>query len=698
MGDEVGVRHKLGTSLSQVALHDRDILQEMHDVEMDNDRASGSHEKHGMNGQTDINGGVRSPDNVGRADLICGWLGCRPRWIQKMCTARWLLVVMCLGTFFQGFFVSGFLPSSITSLERRFGFSSQQTGLLISIYEIVSVFLVLFVCYLGDRGHKLRWVSVGCVLIAIAACLFALPHFTTPTYSYASAGPSYFCTIGNTSVDECSSTTSTTTTTSSDLFNYYYVFVAAMVVGAIGALPMYTLGLTALDESVTSSNNGIYIGIFYAVATLGPGCGFLVAGVCLSYFTELRIPEGLNLSPLDPGWVGAWWIGFIISFVMLLITAVPMSLFPRELPTTAKIRAEKEDQSHKNAGSNVTSQAGFGTRPTDFFKAIKYLFVNPTFMFTCLGGVANTLIFISFGTFLPKLFENQFSVSASLATILTGIIVVIGGILGTLNGGLIMRRLKLKVKGMLRLIIVCNILAVLLSLVTLWQCPGAKLAGVTASYDDTELTATNVTHSCNAGCSCAEDIYIPVCADGDTMEYLSPCHAGCIWGFFNGTFIGCSCLAETGLAESTTATFGACSSSCPYYYPFVYAAVFIVLIIITFTTAIPELNVLLRSVPDTQRSMALGLNSLLLRLLGAFPGPILFGAVIDGACLLWQETCGTRGSCWVYDNQGLAWRITVIAVVLKLVGVLFYVLALALYKTADKDEDTKGDLKKEVTL
>ena len=40
----------------------------------------------------------------------------------------------------------------------------------------------------------------------------------------------------------------------------------------------------------------------------------------------------VTLSPLDPGWVGAWWIGFVLSGVLLILTAIPLSLFPHELP------------------------------------------------------------------------------------------------------------------------------------------------------------------------------------------------------------------------------------------------------------------------------------------------------------------------------------------------------------------------------
>nr|CAD7593131.1 unnamed protein product [Timema genevievae] len=34
---------------------------------------------------------------------------------------------------------------------------------------------------------------------------------------------------------------------------------------------------------------------------------------------------------------------------------------------------------------------------------------------------------------------------------------------------------------------------------------------------------------------------------------------------------------------------------------------------------------------------------------GNVPCPIVYGAVVDSACLVWETTCGERGACWLYD-------------------------------------------------
>jgi hypothetical protein len=34
---------------------------------------------------------------------------------------------------------------------------------------------------------------------------------------------------------------------------------------------------------------------------------------------------------------------------------------------------------------------------------------------------------------------------------------------------------------------------------------------------------------------------------------------------------------------------------------------------------------------------------------GNVPCPIVYGAVVDSACLVWDMACGERGACWLYD-------------------------------------------------
>jgi hypothetical protein len=58
-----------------------------------------------------------------------------------------------------------------------------------------------------------------------------------------------------------------------------------------------------------------------------------------------------------------------------------------------------------------------------------------------------------------------------------------------------------------------------------------------------------------------------------------------------------------------------------------------------------------RCVHDDQRSFALGIQWIKVRLLGTIPAPLIFGRLIDESCVLWQDSCDGQGSCLMYDNK-----------------------------------------------
>ena len=87
--------------------------------------------------------------------------------------------------------------------------------------------------------------------------------------------------------------------------------------------------------------------------------------------------------------------------------------------------------------------------------------------------------------------------------------------------------------------------------------------------------------------------------------------------------------------------------------------------------ALTELNFHIRRVvPEKMRSFALGVQWLFIRALGSIPGPIMFGAIIDKSCILWQEKrcTGERGNCWVYSSSDLALYVIIVSKWTFLVG------------------------------
>jgi len=47
--------------------------------------------------------------------------------------------------------------------------------------------------------------------------------------------------------------------------------------------------------------------------------------------------------------------------------------------------------------------------------------------------------------------------------------------------------------------------------------------------------------------------------------------------------------------------------------------------------------------------MAMGVIQSAIGLFGNVPCPIIYGAVVDSACLIWKSVCGKHGACSLYD-------------------------------------------------
>ena len=64
---------------------------------------------------------------------------------------KWFLVFLCFAAFMQGLGINGFVNVVITTIERRFGLSSTQSGTVASTYDIGSMIIMIPVSFLGGR-------------------------------------------------------------------------------------------------------------------------------------------------------------------------------------------------------------------------------------------------------------------------------------------------------------------------------------------------------------------------------------------------------------------------------------------------------------------------------------------------------------------------------------------------------------------
>lgn len=162
---------------------------------------------------------------------------------------------------------------------------------------------------------------------------------------------------------------------------------------------------------------------------------------------------------------------------------------------------------------------------------------------------------------------------------------------------------------------------------------------------------------CNISmCNCDSNKFSPICGQ-DGKTYLSACHAGCR----NHTekdgkiveFSNCLCLTNATLEADESlygnATIGYCDVPCSNF--IWYIILFSIFVFIHSTSEVGSMLLILRCVDPSDKAMALGLIQFAIGLFGNVPCPIVYGAVVDSACLVWKMACGEKGACGLYDSN-----------------------------------------------
>lgn len=76
-------------------------------------------------------------------------------------------------------------------------------------------------------------------------------------------------------------------------------------------------------------NASVLPAITIGVRILGPALGFILGSVCTRLYADLSVDP--PVTPSDPRWVGAWWLGLVLVGTLLMIASGAMAMFPRRL-------------------------------------------------------------------------------------------------------------------------------------------------------------------------------------------------------------------------------------------------------------------------------------------------------------------------------------------------------------------------------
>lgn len=209
-------------------------------------------------------------------DELMECCGIAPSCLQKAATPGFYVFVLSIFAFNQSMILSGLFPVSITSIQQQFGLSSTHLGLLVAIYDAVVGCSTLILTYYAHSWHKPRLLGRGAVVFVIGVFIFILPVLVGKRYDAPDVANSEVCSaidgdIGKSCLEGGGN-------------RIYFLFVLGMIVMGLGSCPLYTLGITYVDDNADPVKGPLYLGYFLAATSLGPAVGFLMGGAFQSIY------------------------------------------------------------------------------------------------------------------------------------------------------------------------------------------------------------------------------------------------------------------------------------------------------------------------------------------------------------------------------------------------------------------------------
>ncbi|KFW00948.1 Solute carrier organic anion transporter family member 1C1, partial [Fulmarus glacialis] len=577
------------------------------------------------------------------------------------------------------------MKSSITQIERRFGLMSSTVGLIDGSFEMGNLLMIAFVSYFGAKLHRPKVIAVGCFTMALGSLLTAMPHFFMGYYKYETAPHTASSANLSSSINPCSihegvnetllevSRSGCEKEPSSHM--WIYILLGNMLRG-IGETPITPLGISYLDDFAKEEDVPVYVACLHTIAMLGPMFGFLLGSLCAKLYVDIGFVDlgSITITPQDSRWVGAWWLGFLIGGATGFLAAIPFCFLPKSLKKPEEANNDKTSYGLlENMGTTKNTLPPANPKPrkcqliypflSDFYTSLKKVLSNRMYFTFLCCSLLQFSSFIGFLTYKPKYMEQQYGQSTSKSNFLIGLTSLPPVGIGIFLGGLIMKKYKMSIIGATKFAFTMSFLAYVITLLHFFVgCENHVVAGKKSKYKMKKSIKSIPYHEnavfseCNSDCKCASNVWDPVCGDNG-LTYVSACLAGCTTSVGHGkntVFHNCSCLeASSSWTGNNSATLGQCPKSEDCSMRFIYYTV--IQVISGFFYALggtPAYMIMFRCVQPELKSLAVGLYTLIMRMLAGIPAPVYFGALIDKTCLKWGSTsCGQRGACRLYDSN-----------------------------------------------
>ena len=160
-----------------------------------------------------------------------------------------------------------------------------------------------------------------------------------------------------------------------------------------------------------------YDGVIYREGNGRTSQNLLLYFVRAIVFYLVLQPPGVQLNPRSPQWIGAWWLGYVISAGLLLLSCVALLGFPKEFPG-----AEQRRQEYIKEGNLPSKDDKIKQNYRDIVPATWQLLKNPIFIFNALALTASTFFAAAIVPFLTKILSLKFDLTPGKAGMIMGIV------------------------------------------------------------------------------------------------------------------------------------------------------------------------------------------------------------------------------------------------------------------------------------
>ncbi|KII61645.1 Solute carrier organic anion transporter family member 4A1 [Thelohanellus kitauei] len=554
-----------------------------------------------------------------------------------------VLFLLSFSIVVQSMMVTGALNVCVSTIEKLYQYRSFHIAFIDMCYNIGFALSAFTLGYVVTK-RKMKWIGLGMFLIFVGCIVFIIPTFIVKNYNVKGIKALLVCSnISDDRPVECHYGT----------YGFLAIMCSGYMIIGIGAAPLHTIAINVMQENTSPTQGGLFNGIYYTFAALGPALMFVVYSFIIKI--PFRIVKDAHdiLSPRDEGWVGAYWIVYVMGGALALAISIPIYFFPVNIKYRRSISENAE---------RITIQR--------FWCITKRVATNKEFILVSMAMFFDGMMNNAIGVFLSKYTEAQFKISSDRAALFSGLIIVIGAAIGLFSGGLLIKIYNWNNRKLILTTALISSIGIFTLFFLFFRCSDNPINGVLPDQNSIKFEKT-LAIQCN--CNILE--YYPVCVD-ERKSYYSPCSIGCRSQNIqdDGSYTFSNCSTEYVSTPEVIVKQGRCSIACKIIVIFMITA--FISLVTEFIMYIPQITYTMRVLDDETRLCGLSLQQIFVRI-SYMIGPVYQGKFFDWSCTIFAPTvnCSNTSNCIDYDLKNLSFSFAIPAIAQKFLATMCLFLA-----------------------